>query len=829
MKPGIPGSCARPIRATYRVQFNERFRLSDAREIVPYLHELGISHLYASPLTMAAPHSQHGYDVCDFKRLNPELGTEQDLSDLIEALHKRGMGLILDVVPNHMDASDKNPWWWEVLRLGKSSPYADFFDIEWDSGDPRTRDKILLPVLGDRYALVLARREIALGSLGNGPRLSYADRQFPLTPQFPVGAEDFREINENPAALDGLLQRQHYCLTYWKRADTDLNYRRFFSIASLVGVRVEEMKVFEETHSLVKQWSDRGWLDGLRVDHPDGLRNPREYLERLQALCPHAWIVVEKILQFGEPLPISWPVSGTTGYDFLNWLSGIFVATEHAEALTQFYREFSGITGDYEDLVYGKKMQEIESQFAPDLDRLLRILLGIVDRHWQWRDFTRNELREGIKALAAAFPVYRIYGNRESGGMDDWERGCVENAIECCSRRKPTAVPEVLAMLRAILQGDQAAIYSGDFHARFQQFTGPVMAKGVEDTAFYCYNRFIALNEVGGNPGQFGGATKGFHDFCADQQRNWPNAMLATSTHDTKRSEDVRARLNVLTEIPEEFTAAIRKWSAMNARHRQNGWPDPNLEYHFYQTVIGAWPIDQDRIQSYLKKAAREAKEHTSWNEPNQAYEGALRNFVAGAFGDVNFTADVRRFVSSLVRAGHINSLSQTLIKLTAPGVPDLYQGSELWTYTLVDPDNRQSVDFKLRCRLLNEARKMSAGEAWSHRDDRIAKLWLTWRVLSVRAENPELFAGWQSYLPLSAQGDKSEQVVAFCRGESVITVAQRLPRTRQSGWEQTFLDLPPGRWLNVMDKRNFEGRVPLDRLLNAFPVALLIHTGHAT
>ena len=823
-RPVSTAQGGRSLRATYRLQFNERFRLADALAIVPYLHELGVTHIYASPLTKATPHSPHGYDVCDFGQLNPELGTEAELEELVAALHGNGMGLVLDIVPNHMGIGPNNPWWWDVLTYGRQSAFAKYFDIDWESSDPRIRGKVLLPVLGDRYSKLLEEKQITIELRGNVPLLRYGDHCLPVAPGFPIDEAEAKTTNEDPAALDRLIQRQNYCLVFWKRADTDLNYRRFFSIASLVGLRMEDPTVFDDAHALVKKWLQKGWLDGLRVDHPDGLRDPGAYLNQLRALAPRAWLVIEKILQPGEALPSRWPVAGTSGYDFLNQVNALFVNAESARVFTDFYAEFTGEPTDYDRLWHDKKRAALDTLFRPEINRLLTILLGIADRHWQWRDCTAEELRDALSELTACFPVYRIYGGQAQEPLDPSEASCVESSVALAQQHKPDLPREVFAMLRAILLGDQDDPCASEFKARFQQLTGPAMAKGVEDTAFYCFNRFISVNEVGGDPGRLGASVEAFHQYCAIQQRSWPNAMLASSTHDTKRSEDVRARLNVLSEIPEKWTATVRRWAQMNSRYRRDGFPDRNAEYHFYQTLVGAWPLSCERLWAYMEKAVREAKQHTNWSQPNAAYEQGLRYFVEAAMHHAEFLEDAEKLVASVARAGLINSLSQTLLKLTAPGVPDFYQGSELWNLHLVDPDNRQPVDFECRRHLLAQAKTISAQEAW-HRDDAgLVKLWLTWKVLNIRAAGPDRFAGQQRYEPLLARGAKRAHVVAFMRGHDAITVVQRLPLTVHNQWGDTVLDLPKGSWRNALAGSIVAGpNVSLADLLKAFPVALLI------
>jgi (1->4)-alpha-D-glucan 1-alpha-D-glucosylmutase len=816
---------ASPPRATYRLQFHERFRLADALALVPYLHELGISHLYASPLTKARPHSTHGYDVCDYQQLNPELGTEADLAALIAALREKRMGLVLDIVPNHMGIGPENPWWWDVLTHGRRSAFADHFDIDWESPDPRTRGKVLLPILDRRYADALNGNEISLEIAHGKALLRYADNYFPVASPGVLSRGDAAHSNSNPDVLDQLVQRQNYRLTYRKHGDTGLNYRRFFSISSLAGVRVEDRNVFDNSHALVKTWLQQNWIDGLRVDHPDGLRDPAMYLRRLRAIAPEAWIVVEKILEPGEPLPAAWPVAGTTGYDFLNQVNGLFVKPQSEQRLTTFYSEFTGESSDYEKAVREKKRAVLDTLFAAETSRLLEIVVRLAARDWRWRDFSRGELRDAIAELAACLPVYRTYARSEHEPVRRFEQSCVERALHLALARRPDLPGDLLGLLVEVLSGRQRGELENEFVARFQQLTGPAMGKGVEDTAFYCYNRFVSLNEVGGNPGAFGVGAGEFHRFCQAQQSAWPDTMLASSTHDTKRGEDARARLNVLSEIPEQWIAAVGRWSAMNERHR-GALLDRNAEYLFYQTLVGAWPLSVERATAYMEKASREAKQHTDWDRPNAAYDLALRNFVAAVMRDPAFVSDVDTLVSRIRTAGFVNALAQTLIKLTAPGVPDIYQGSELWNFDLVDPDNRRAVDFGLRRGLLAEAQGLSAGEAWIRREDGLAKLWLITKTLNLRAAQPGLFSSAAKHEPLPARGQKCGHVLAFRRGVAAITVVPRFPLTLNRDWADTALDLPRGTWRNVLTGELVDEQpARLAALLASFPVALLIRT----
>ncbi len=879
-KPGRKATSS-PPRATYRLQFNANFRLNDALALVPYLSALGISHIYASPLLKACPGSSHGYDVCDFNALSPELGTEADLARLVAELRRHGMGLVLDIVPNHMGIDGpENGWWWNVLTHGRDSRFARHFDIFWQTPGQRSEEKVFLPVLGDRYPHVLQRGELHCEFQDGTFVLEYFDRRFPLSLASTLGvlkrarqlcdsdvlreamlaasevkaggngkpeangnrsrqkrlrrlsnpdsAEAkaisiaLREINQDPLALDDLIQQQHYRLAFWRRGDSELNYRRFFSIATLAGVRVEDEKVFADAHTLLKRWLDRGLVDGLRVDHIDGLANPRQYLERLRALAPRAWIVLEKILGPDELLPAAWPVAGTTGYDFSNLVDGLFVDPAGADSLAGFYATFTGEPTDEQAVMREDKRRVLRKLFASEVNRLTDVLLQISARHCRWSDFGREELASALMELAACFPVYRSYVEPSRNSVTEADFANIRKGVSLAREQRPE-LAEPVAFLNELLTLQIRGRLEDEFVIRFQQFTGAVMAKGVEDTAFYRYNRFTALNEVGGDPSRFGVSPEFFHDQCLFRQAQQPEAMLGTSTHDTKRSEDVRARLGLLSEIPELWQQTVLRWAAMNERFRENGWPDRNAEYLFYQTLFGAWPLSTDRALAYMEKAVREAKQHTNWTENNSRYETALHNFISRALANPEFVQDLGQFVAAFTDAGWINSLAKTLLKLTAPGIPDIYQGTELWNLTLVDPDNRRPVDFESRRRLLSNTDALSVDEIWARRSEGLPKLWLIHQALKFRAQHSELFSNSSDYQPCHAHGMKAAHLVAFIRGGAAITVVPRLVRGLDNDWMDTTIELPAGSWRNLLTGEEFAGgRLLLADLLRRFPVALL-------
>ena len=836
----VVGTHSIPPRATYRIQFNASFSLRQAAELVPYLHQLGVSHLYASPLLKAMPGSAHGYDVCDFGQLNPELGTEADIQSLAAALRERGMGLVLDIVPNHMgiDGAD-NHWWWDVLTQGPDSPFARCFDIDWEPLDPCLRGRVLLPVLGERYGRALEKGKLRLQSGDGVPTVRYLDRVFPLAPES-VSALAALPEGLSPAELDRLLEQQHYRLTLWRHADTDLNYRRFFNIASLAGLRIEDETVFTAVHARIRLWLEQGSLDGLRVDHVDGLRDPEQYLLRLRQLAPRSWLLVEKIIEPGEALPPAWPVAGTTGYDFLNRFGGLFVDPAGAKPLAAFYTEFTGRAADYPTIVREKKRLALRQLLAAEINRLVGLLVRISAQHWRYRDSTAREFRQAIIELASAFPVYRTYVRADVGTMSEADGARIREALQLARKgaRLDAALFDFLADLLLLkLPGPLET----EFVMRFQQLTGPAMAKGVEDTALYCFNRLISLNEVGGNPAQFGLSVDEFHTASAQAQAHWPDTMIATATHDTKRGEDFRARLSLISEMPQAWRSAVVRWSAINERYRAKNLPGRNIEYHFYETCVGAWPLTLERALPYMEKAACEAKTRTTWTNRNPQYDKALAHFVTGALADPQFTADLEAFVATLVEPGWINSLVQTLIKLTAPGVPDSYQGTELWDLSLVDPDNRRPVDFGRRRRLLAELSNLTLEAIWKRRDEGLPKLWVMRQALALRRQHPEWFDAHSPYVPLPARGGKAQHVLAFQRSGAITAVPRLLfslshstPAGEVQGgqgtagvtradWGDTGLELPAGTWQNELTGEAFHG--PFTRmaeLLAHFPVALL-------
>jgi (1->4)-alpha-D-glucan 1-alpha-D-glucosylmutase len=874
------------VRATYRVQLHAGFTFDDAAAVAAYLAELGSSHLYCSPYLQARRGSTHGYDIVNPLRVNAELGGDEAHRRLCQALGRGGLGQVLDIVPNHMAITGpENPWWWDVLENGPSSRYAAYFDVDWDPPESRLRNTVLLPVLGDHYGRVLEAGELRLERRDASFTIRYHDHAFPVSPRtldglLAAAAERCQsdtlaflsdacgwlplststdwasirrrhrdkevlrgqlrhlmteqpavaaaidaavaELNADPDALDALLERQNYRLAFWRAAARDLGYRRFFDINTLVALRMENEAVFADTHALVLRWLAEGVLDGVRIDHPDGLRDPETYCQRLHRAAPQAWIVLEKILEPGEHLRQSWPVAGTTGYDFLHRVGGLFIDPAGESPLTEFYADFTGEPVDYRALMRDKKHQALHELLGSDVNRLTALFVEICERYRRHRDYTRHELHEVLREVIACFPVYRTYVQAETGRVASEDVRYVDEAVERAKAHRPELDGALFDFLRDVLVLRVRGELEAELAMRFQQLTGPTMAKGVEDTAFYCFNRLVSLNEVGGDPSHFGISPKVFHQDCLEAQRRWPHTMLATSTHDTKRSEDVRLRLHLLSEMPARWAEAVRRWAALNEQHRRAGWPDRNTEYLFYQTLVGAWPLSVERAVAYMEKAVREAKAHTSWTNINQAYEEAVRAFVTGALADPTFTAEVEAFVAPLVAPGRVNSLAQKLIKLTAPGVPDLYQGTEIWDLSLVDPDNRRPVDYGLRRRLLAALQGATPEQILARSDEGLPKLWVIRQALALRRHRPELFSSAGDYQPLAAKGARAEHVIAFRRGGEVITVVPRLVIGLNGEWDDTALELPDGPWHNELTGDDFDGVVLVGELLARFPVALL-------
>lgn len=993
-----PRLLARIPAATYRIQFNSRCTFADATALLPYLDALGVSDIYASSYLGAKPGSMHGYDITNHNALNPEIGTQDDYDRYVAALQARGMGQILDVVPNHMGiAAGCNPWWSDVLENGPSSPYAEFFDVDWDPVKRQLANKVLLPILGDQYGRVLENQELVLEYAAGAFRLQYYETRLPISPQSgrhilshrlealtaARGEADLRlqeyhsiitalanlpgpteraperirerlrekEIirrrlarltEECPAIgesieetirifngkrgdprsfdlLDRLLDDQAYRLAHWRVAADEINYRRFFDINELAAIRMENPAVFRETHRLILRLIAEGKVTGVRLDHPDGLFDPPSYFLRLQreralqalggsedpgaaeasdravamseagetfdsrcrpdptlAGCRPLYLLAEKILSRGERLPVSWAIHGTTGYEFLNLVNGLFVDGAHERAVTAAYAAFAGQRMPFADVGYESKRLIMRVSMSSELNVLGHALDRLSERDRHSRDFTLNSLTDALREVVACFPVYRTYIDGRNPEVSLQDRACVEVAVAFAKRRNPATNVSVFDFVRDTLllryPENADAAYKRDqlaFVQKFQQLTSPVTAKGLEDTAFYRYHPLLSLNEVGGEPDRFGVPVEEFHRQCLARQEKWPAGLSATSTHDTKRSEDVRARINVLSEVPRAWRQAVSRWHRWNRRHLSevDGGPAPtrNDEYLLYQTLVGAWPLGPTgpdemaaltaRIQKYMLKATKEAKLNTSWINPNEAYDEAVSGFVAKILdprAGNRFLTDFPAFHAPIARLGMVNSLAQTLVKITAPGVPDFYQGTELWDFSLVDPDNRRPVDFSARERLLTGLRKRLAANdpaavaralvaKW---EDGLAKMYVIHRTLHCRRRSPELFQAGD-YVPLRAGGAGGDHVVAFARRRAAavaITVVPRLAAALTDGgsrlpmgsdiWRDTWVEVPrnfPGgpyghlfTGATVEASDGDDRRLRVREALADFPVALL-------
>lgn len=877
---------------TYRVQLNSAFRFSDAAAVVPYLAELGVTHMYCSPVLQAAPGSAHGYDVVDPGRISDELGGRDGLNTLSGALAGAGLGMVVDVVPNHMATAGRdNPWWWDVLENGPSSLRARSFDIDWDPPEAKLRQRVLVPVLGDHYGRVLEAGEIRVRREGGSFLVSYHDHELPVSPrtldelladaavrsgrnQLAELARGFARLpdasltdgdsvarrhqeketlrarldaacradpalaeavdaaverfNCDPDRLDTLLGRQNYRLARWQVAGYELDYRRFFDVTGLIALRIEDPRVFEDIHAVIVGLVAEGVVDGLRIDHPDGLRDPSGYLERLERATEGAWTVVEKILEPGEELAPTWPVAGTTGYDFLNVVGGLFVDPAGEEPLSDLYRRFTGDELDFAETAGQGRREILDTSLAAELERLTAIAVEVCEGRRRYRDFSRVELRAALREALVEVGVYRTYV-RPDGSRQPVDEERIRAALHRARESRPDLDPELFDLLGLVLLVTRRAPAEVDLAMRFQQIAGAVTAKGVEDTAFYRYLRLTALNEVGGDPSRFGVDPAAFHAHNGRIARDWPATMTSTSTHDTKRAEDVRARLALLSEIPAEWAAAVARWSTLADRHRTGSLPDRRTDYLLFQTLVGAHPLPADRAGAYMEKAVREAKAATSWTVPDAEYEGALGKLVDGLLADPDMTRDLREFVAPLVPAGRVNSLAQTLLKLTSPGVPDIYRGCEVWDLSLVDPDNRRPVDHDRLRGLLAECRRIEASAGapgiMERADDGLPKLFLTWRALGVRAEVPDAFRPGAVYEALAAAGPQAAHVVAYGRAGRVVTVAPRLVLglARAGGFGASTLTLPPGAWTDRLSGAAWSGEVGLGDLLGAFPVALLV------
>ncbi|MCS6888837.1 MAG: malto-oligosyltrehalose synthase [Chloroflexus sp.] len=980
VEPHIP-------RATYRLQLNADLTFTDVAKLVSYFADLGISDLYVSPILTPRAGSRHGYDITDHSQLNPELGGAEGFAQLAEALRAHRLGLILDVVPNHMGIGDmRNYWWRDVLENGPSSIFAPYFDIDWDPVPPELHGKVLLPVLGDQYGVILERGELRLYyDEDGGFSLGYWEHRFPLNPRsyadilahrlddllgelgpdhpdaielqsiitaigyLPARHETAPErviernrekevvkrriatlaaasapvrrmieqaladYNGDPAdpksfdLLDALIARQSYRLAFWRVATEEINYRRFFDINDLAAIRVELPEVLQATHDLTLRLLAEGIATGARIDHPDGLWQPAAYFRQLQeSYLRYAaavrfggsapadleqqiqtrlaqaergerrwplYVVAEKILSHGEQLPADWAVAGTTGYDFLNQIGGALIDRSSQRALNRLYSQFAGPQPTFANLVNSKKKEIMLVALASEVNTLSHLLDRLAERTRRYRDFTLNSLTFAIREVIAGMPVYRTYISA-GGGVSERDEQAIRYAVREAKRRNPRTAAQIFDFLEETLllrNLDHFAPEVRDdvvrFVMKFQQLSGPVMAKGVEDTAFYVYNRLVALNEVGGHPELFGNDVAELHQAAYERQQRWPHSMVTTSTHDTKRSEDVRARISVLSELPDEWRKQVLQWSRLNAAKRsqiEGGIaPSRNDEYLLYQTLVGAWegmeqlPRFTERMVAYMEKATREAKVNTSWINPNAAYDAAVQRFVTGILDprrSRRFLESLDAFAKRIAFFGRFNSLTQTLVRLATPGVPDLYQGCELWDVSLVDPDNRRPVDFQRRAALLAELQAQRAArgalalaeELLATAADGRIKLYTIATALACRRDRPDLFQAG-AYLPIYAAGPAADHVIAFARRHAeageVLAVAPRLTARLSGGreappvgelWGETWLPVPdiaPGtryrnvftdECLTVADHPAGPG-LAMAGVLQRWPVALLV------
>jgi (1->4)-alpha-D-glucan 1-alpha-D-glucosylmutase len=941
--------------STYRLQFNKDFTFRDGCKILDYLRDLGITDIYASPILTSRRGSGHGYDVTDPTRIDPDLGTEEELEVFLQELQKREMGLLLDIVPNHMAASSENSWWMDVLENGPDSPFASYFDIDWHPSSRNLDGKILLPVLGRPFGETLDSGELKLTFQEGKFLVQYYDSSFPFAPKtyrqlldHGVGAlkeslgeesapyqeyqgiisalsalsergtvpmevsadkrlkfeairerlrqlvnssketaelvqailKDFNGKKHDPVSfcnLERLLSVQHYTLAYWQNANETINYRRFFTITDLVGMRVEDPLVFEAIHNLVLRLIPKGAIVGLRIDHIDGLRDPLAYLKRLQervastdpSAASEAYVLVEKILAREEHLPSDWPVSGTTGYDYINFANRVFVKPEGAKLIEETYSAFIGKKLKFVDVVYQKKQLVMSTLLGVEMRSLGRQLGELAGQDRYARDLVRHELSEALVETTACFSVYRTYIRNLDPPPE--AKQSLEDALKEARRRRPHLNSDCFDFLRDVLMllnpphvlPDQREARLG-FVLRWQQFTGPIVAKGLEDTALYVYHPLLSLNEVGGDPQPSVIPHNEFYQFIADRQRRWPHSLNASSTHDTKRSEDIRARINVLSEIPEEWQTSLNSWSQQNANHKTEVdgslVPDRNEEYFLYQTLLGLWPLEDgdfqglvSRLQSYAVKATREAMVHTRWTRPNMAHEEGVTAFIASILdpsSNATFLEDFLSFQKEIAVYGMLNSLSQTLLKIASPGIPDFYQGSELWDFRLVDPDNRGPIDFRSRIGLLQRLKQHDqtksidfAQELFANWRDARIKLYLIRNALIFRRTFCQLFSNGD-FRRIEAIGDRSANVIAFLRhygSDWALVIAPKWlagphvgiePDGQERFWKNAFIALPadaPPSWENVFtgeqlqsDIRGSQKSLLIRNLLRNFPVALL-------
>jgi (1->4)-alpha-D-glucan 1-alpha-D-glucosylmutase len=952
--------------STYRVQFHLNFRFSDAEQIIPYLHEMGISHLYASPRGKARKGSLHGYDVADPMRINSELGTEEEFTRLVERLRKYGMGLLLDIVPNHMAASPENPWWMDVLENGLESPYAAYFDIDWDAPGAKSpglqKNQVVLPILTDQYVRVLFHQGIVLRLDEKGFYAQAEGNRVPINPATyhqiltacleslqsagTTGQQTMKECEnlvkaaealaspssgslgvEKPQAtaraelkarlwelylksreiraaidetvrlfngvkgdpesfgrLDALMFKQSFRLAHWRTATEEINYRRFFGLNDLIAMRVEDSQVFDATHALIFRLVAENKVDGLRVDHIDGLLDPLEYLDRLQHArkleagedsdALNIYTVVEKIMSGDEELPTGWRTAGTTGYDFLNAVNTLFIDPDGWAKLEEVYRDFSGIRSTFTDTWYVRKRQVMEDLFGSDIQVLSSRLGRLAALDPRGRDLPLKELIRGLKEITARLPVYRTY--LRDLDLPARDKPYLWQTIRFARLRShPSEVSDaVFDFFQRVFLLDPPAgpvCYRAawlDFLERWQQFSGAVMAKGLEDTAFFVHHGLLSLNEVGCNPFRKGihFGVPAFHHFNRKRLKQSPYTLNTTSTHDTKWSEDVRARINVLSEVPAQWKQRLNRWSRLNRSRKTEvegrKSPNPNEEVLIYQALLGIWPLEEpnvpeikDRLETFLLKAVREAKTHSNWISPNEPYEAALRQFVSAILDNAQknaFLDDFLGFLEQIAAYGACNAYAQVLLKMAAPGVPDFYQGNGLWQFRLTDPDNRSHVDYQERTKILEGVTTLETDSAQcaactllkNWRDGRL-KLYLTRKVLNFRRAHKDLFLHGD-YFPLRITENKKESVCCFVRRRNGLWMVAAVPRLiakltkpgvfplGEAVWGQSAIVLPPNapaEWINLFTGQAVQSSrrsIPLSTLFSRLPFAVLVHETRA-
>ncbi|HEY4135117.1 MAG TPA: malto-oligosyltrehalose synthase [Alphaproteobacteria bacterium] len=860
-------------RATYRLQLHAGFTFADAARQIGYLQKLGITDLYVSPILRARRGSLHGYDGVDPDHVNPELGGEDGLRHLVHRLREAGMGLVVDIVPNHMAASVENAIWMDVLAKGPHSAYAAFFDIDWAPNDLSLTGKVLLPILGRPYREILRDREIALAREGERVVVRYGDHRLPL--RFADSAtllhEPLEAFAQDAAALDELLMRQHYRLAWWRTAGDRINWRRFFDINELVAVQVERPEVFEAVHGTILRLYAEGLIDGLRVDHVDGLTDPAVYCrllrERLTALEPQrpagappgpALLVVEKILGAGERLPAAWHSDGPTGYEFMNEVSALQHDPNGEAPLTRLWQDLSGRSGNFEAEERLARRETLASAFAGQHMAVARAFHLAARRERPVLDVSEDSFRRALAALLERFPVYRSYATRAGAGPDD--AATVETA-RTAARADVAAIdmPALDFICATLLRPTYDGSAQPDAAIGFQKLSAPLAAKAVEDTAFYRYGRLLSRNDVGFDIRRFAGSAEAFHAFCRERAARFPRALSATATHDHKRGEDLRARLAVLSEIPERWQEAVGIWQRINADIRPDALA-PADEYQLYQTIVGAWPLALDadgrsglagfaaRLKRWQEKALREAKLRSSWATPDAVYETEAASFVDRLFDPLvsaAFLAHARSFVEAIAPAGALNGLTQALLRCCAPGTPDIYQGCEFWDFSLVDPDNRQDVDYRRRAASLTPRPHSALLGSWR---DGVIKQALIAAALDTRRRSPSPFAGGD-YEPLVVTGLRASSVVAFARrqrDQSIVVIAARccgrelfgqaLPLPSAHFWDSTRVQLPEyvaGKYgrnvLREHKSQQFPAELEVAGELHVFPAALYVVDGSAS